>query len=64
MADTPGGGGWGSPFNRPPELVQRDVRDGVLSREAAARDYGVVFFTDSWKLDETATKAARAGKQD
>jgi N-methylhydantoinase A/oxoprolinase/acetone carboxylase beta subunit/N-methylhydantoinase B/oxoprolinase/acetone carboxylase alpha subunit len=62
VADTPGGGGWGNPFNRPPELVQRDVRDGVLSREAAARDYGVTFLTNSWEVDDTATMTARAEK--
>src|SRR5215469_16329727 len=25
---TPGGGGWGHPFDRPPALVERDVRNG------------------------------------
>ena len=39
---TPGGGGYGDPLRRGPELVARDVRAGLVS-EAAARDaYGVV----------------------
>jgi len=41
VAETPGGGGWGDPRDRDREAVVRDVRDGVISVEAAARDYGV-----------------------
>ena len=37
----PGGAGWGSPFERDPQAVLRDVVDGYVSIEAAARDYGV-----------------------
>ena len=37
-----GGGGWGDPLARDPELVKRDVRDGYVTIEGAARDYGVV----------------------
>jgi N-methylhydantoinase B len=39
---TAGGGGWGNPFDRDPELVRRDVIEGYVSIESAARDYGVV----------------------
>ncbi|MFF4774250.1 hydantoinase B/oxoprolinase family protein [Microtetraspora fusca] len=39
---TTGGGGWGSPYNRAPEAVAADVRDGKVSPEAAREDYGVV----------------------
>jgi N-methylhydantoinase B len=39
---TTGGGGWGDPFEREPELVLRDVVQGRVSEEAAERDYGVV----------------------
>jgi N-methylhydantoinase B len=38
---TGGGGGWGPPHGRDPEAVQRDVREGYVSVEAARRDYGV-----------------------
>ncbi|MBM3222010.1 MAG: hydantoinase B/oxoprolinase family protein [Candidatus Rokubacteria bacterium] len=38
---TGGGGGWGSPSERDPEAVRRDVREGYVSAEAARRDYGV-----------------------
>ena len=39
---TTGGGGWGDPFQREPELVLQDVRRGLVSPESAALDYGVV----------------------
>ena len=38
---TGGGGGWGSPAERDPEAVRRDVREGYVSADAARRDYGV-----------------------
>jgi N-methylhydantoinase B len=39
---TTGGGGWGDPFEREPELVLLDVVRGLVSVESAERDYGVV----------------------
>jgi N-methylhydantoinase B len=39
---TTGGGGWGDPFERDPELVRQDVVRGLVSEEAAEREYGVV----------------------
>ena len=38
-----GGGGWGDPTKRDPELVLDDVYDELVSLESAERDYGVVF---------------------
>ncbi|HWE83247.1 MAG TPA: hydantoinase B/oxoprolinase family protein, partial [Gaiellaceae bacterium] len=35
-----GGGGFGQPSERDPELVRTDVRDGQLSPEAASERYG------------------------
>jgi N-methylhydantoinase B len=40
------GGGWGDPFTREPERVVRDVRDGYVTVEGAARDYGVIVVGD------------------
>ena len=34
---TSGGGGWGSPLDRPAEDVLTDVLDGFVSRKAALR---------------------------
>jgi len=36
-----GGGGYGDPRERSRELVLADVKNGVLTPEAAARDYGI-----------------------
>jgi N-methylhydantoinase B len=41
-----GGGGWGDPLDREPERVKLDVRDGYVTIEGAARDYGVVVSGD------------------
>jgi len=35
-----GGGGYGDPLQRPRELVAEDVRQGYVTPEGAARDYG------------------------
>ena len=40
VLETPGGGGLGDPRSRGRELVARDVRDGLVTPEAARRDYG------------------------
>src|SRR6266404_1793651 len=40
--NLPGGGGYGSPFRRPVDLVLNDVINGYVSLEAAEREYGVV----------------------
>ena len=37
-----GGGGFGDPLARDPELVAADVRAGIVTPEVAARDYGVI----------------------
>jgi N-methylhydantoinase B len=60
--DTPGGGGYGDPLARDPERVLADVREGLVSREAAERDYGVIVQPAelSWALDVAATQARRA----
>ncbi|ALL00945.1 N-methylhydantoinase B/acetone carboxylase, alpha subunit [Pyrodictium delaneyi] len=37
--ETPGGGGYGDPCERPRELVERDIEDGKVSPEAARHGY-------------------------
>jgi N-methylhydantoinase B len=41
IVETGGGGGYGSPSERPSELIERDLRRGYVSEESGARDYGV-----------------------
>ena len=57
---TPGGGGSGAPFERDPTAVRDDVLDELVSRQAAARLYGVVI-SDAGEIDWAATRATRAG---
>jgi N-methylhydantoinase B len=54
-----GGGGWGSALERDPELVAEDVRNEIVSPEAARDTYGVVL-TDDGQVDMDATTARRA----
>lgn len=60
--ESPGGGGFGNPMKREPELVLRDVIQGYVSPEAALRDYGVVVLREgkTWTLDAKATEKRRA----
>ncbi|MEJ2084081.1 MAG: hydantoinase B/oxoprolinase family protein [Acidobacteriota bacterium] len=39
---TAGGGGWKDPLDRPAERVESDVAKGLVSKEKAESDYGVV----------------------
>ncbi len=56
---SPGGGGWGSPLERDPERVLRDVRDEVVSPKAANDVYGVVLSADGRSVDAMATGLRR-----
>jgi N-methylhydantoinase B len=40
VMDAAGGGGYGDPRERERALLERDLREGKISPEAAARDYG------------------------
>jgi N-methylhydantoinase B len=58
-----GGGGYGNPLDRGVEQVRQDVRDGIITREAAQAEFGVVLSDDPDPVvDEAATEALR-GKQ-
>lgn len=54
-----GGGGYGSPLDRPAQSVLEDVRNGYVSIAAAASTYGVVIDPASLELDADATRKAR-----
>jgi N-methylhydantoinase B len=56
--NTWGGGGWGDPFSRDPELVRQDINRRLVTVEGAKR-YGVVIATDG-SVDNSATEALRA----
>ena len=55
-----GGGGYGDPIDRDPELVLQDVVNGAVSLEAARGMYGVVIDPESMKIDQSRTQDKRA----
>lgn len=55
--ETPGGGGLGDPRERPRELIERDLANGLISSESAERDHGYKF-----SGMETSSLIARRGQ--
>lgn len=54
---SPGGGGFGNPFERDPAAVLADVQDGFVTVGSARDQYGVVIAAD--QVDSSATKILR-----
>ena len=61
ILEMPGGGGFGDPLEREPQRVADDVRDGMVSRQAALSEYGVVL-ADDGSVHAAATQAERSGR--
>lgn len=57
--EVAGAGGWGDPLERDPQAVVRDVRNEMVSLQAAADDYGVIVVPETWTYDEAATDRRR-----
>jgi N-methylhydantoinase B len=57
---TAAAGGYGDPLERDTQTVLHDVRNGKLTLEGAARDYGVKLLSSPWRVDESATHSLRA----
>ena len=55
-----GGGGYGSPLDRPIGDVEADAKQGYISIEAARDFYGVVLDPHSFVADRTATERLRS----
>ncbi len=58
-----GGGGWGDPLERSPELVVKELNDDLIFRESAERVYGVVISEGEdglYVLDRESTDRRRA----
>ncbi len=58
--ETCGGGGYGPPFKRDPELVLQDVREGRISLGRARERYAVVIGTEG-SIDVAETDRLRSG---
>ena len=54
-----GGGGYGSPLDRPLAQVAHDLREGYITRERAQGCYGVVFQDGGQAFDLAASQAER-----
>ncbi|MYI18763.1 MAG: hypothetical protein F4121_01350, partial [Acidimicrobiia bacterium] len=54
---APGGGGWGDPLERSADRVVADVAEGLVTPEAAQRDYGLVVERRKGDWDATPTAA-------
>jgi N-methylhydantoinase B len=61
--DAAGGGGYGDPLERDPDLVARDVREEYVSPESAREDYGVVIDPATGEVDRAATQELRAARK-
>ncbi|MDH3661775.1 MAG: hydantoinase B/oxoprolinase family protein [Alphaproteobacteria bacterium] len=59
VALGPCGGGYDNPFLRDPDAVLADVQDGLISKEAALNDYGVLIRDGSIDSQETAEVRAK-----
>lgn len=57
------GGGYGDVLEREPELVMKDVEEGLISPETARELYGVSFDPRTLVVDREATRAARDGQR-
>src|ERR1043166_8360826 len=56
---TAAAGGYVDPLEREPERVLFDVRNGKVTIDAAARDYGVRILSAPWRIDNEATVELR-----
>ncbi|PYO30474.1 MAG: hypothetical protein DMD86_13495 [Candidatus Rokuibacteriota bacterium] len=56
---SPGGGGYGDPFARDPELVRGDVANGFVTLDEAAERYGVVLRDGAVDAGETRRRRER-----
>ena len=57
--DAAGGGGYGNPLERDPEMVERDVIEEYVSIEAAKKDYGVVIGPKTYNVNMEETRKLR-----
>ncbi len=56
---TPGGAGYGNPFERDPNLVEDDFRNGLITADQVKEIYGVVLNHSTNMIDEAATTELR-----
>jgi N-methylhydantoinase B len=64
--ESPGGGGYGDPFEREPSLVLEDVQQGYITQQRAKETYGVVIESDGKEqyINENKTEEYRIQNSD
>ena len=62
--ETCGGGGYGPPWARDPELVLRDVREEKINPQRARELYGVAIDTSTWSVNTSQTDELRKALKD
>lgn len=60
---NPGGGGWGKAYERDPQQVAADVRNGFVSLQAARDEYGVAIDPADFSVQDEATGKLRAAQR-
>ena len=60
---TPGGGGYGSPFDRDELLVLKDVKEQKYTVEDVSKSFGVFIDKKTLKIDNLKTKSLRQKKK-
>jgi N-methylhydantoinase B len=58
IIETPGGGGYGNPYQRDLKLVHKDVLNKLVSKKSAEKHYGVKIL-DDYSIDKEITKYLR-----
>jgi N-methylhydantoinase B len=59
--ELPGGGGYFPPMERDSDAVELDVAEGMVTAEAAEREYGVVVSPDGRVTGTTAARTVQPG---
>jgi len=62
LVRTPGGGGYKNPLERREESVLQDALDGLVSLEAAKKEYGVLVNSATMEIDSKRTEQSRTRK--
>jgi len=60
---TPGGGGYGDPYERDPNMVLEDVIDEKITIEEAKEKYGVIIDPSTYRIDYSETNRIRQNKR-
>ena len=60
---TPGGGGYGSPFDRDELLVLKDVKEQKYTVDDVSKSFGVFIDKKTLKIDNLKTKTSRENKK-